>query len=928
MGILVLYIFSVTILEQTGFVYSQTTEFEKNILRRHNELRALHVSTPPLKWHRQMAARALAYCKTLERDNSFAHSPSSSRQNPLAGENLWRTRSSVSLARTKNDMGNKASQQWYDEIKYYDYKTPAFSSKTGHFTQLVWDNSEFLGCGIAEGKHGMWFSYTVCCQYSPPGNYRGQFAQRVHPLKPKTTTTTTTTTTPRPETSDHVPSDPMNGEVEVGCRPNGVCKAIYKCDTCFGLSGPKKANCQSINLCDGSLRFCDPVGIEHKDENACVRKGTGNTCDKQLGCAFRCPQLKSPEHGSITPTTTVTGSSKAGTRATYACKTGYTLVGNKLRTCSREGIWSGDSAPSCVKVGDIDVEFDGKMTLCGDKSGKRTTLKIGQDAFMEVLLKYTFTNTNRENAKDLTYHVLMEGPCRILSNTKLATVPRATTTRPGTTSNEPNGDRQLSSVFLANEMISLVVLSLSLVILVGLGHAQRTPFERIILQSHNDLRALHENTPPFKWHRILAARALKHCKSLESTGRFAHSPSSSRQDPHAGENLWRSISVRSQANLMNNYMGKKAPQDWYNEIKYYDFKNPGFSSKTGHFTQIVWDNTKYLGCGLASGKRGNWHSYTVCCQYSPHGNYLKQFADRVHPLKIERTTTTTTTTTTMRPVTRTHVPSKPRNGDMTVDCPRSGVCTVKYTCDTCFKLSGPESASCQSSKLCDGSLRFCDPVGIDHKDENTCAQKRAGNTCDKIFGCAFRCPQLKSPENGYVTPFMTSMLSSKPRTRATYVCDTGFTLVGSKYRTCSSDGIWIGSRPSCVKANVVVAQFAAEMKVCGARNSKTNTVKIGQDAFIEVILKHAFINPSKSKTTEVVYHVLIDGPCRGLTDTKKVKIPKSTTTRLGITSDKPNGVPYETKFICSKRGKFTLEFSAWLSDQTTKIVQTCEIECV
>lgn len=39
----------------------------------------------------------------------------------------------------------------------------------------------------------------------------------------------------------------------------------------------------------------------------------------------------------------------------------------------------------------------------------------------------------------------------------------------------------------------------------------------------------------------------------------------------------------------------EATQLFYGEIENYDFSKPVFSWKTGHFTQVVWKNTKEIG---------------------------------------------------------------------------------------------------------------------------------------------------------------------------------------------------------------------------------------------------------------------------------------------------------------------------------------------
>uniref|UniRef100_A0A0N4Z2X0 SCP domain-containing protein n=1 Tax=Parastrongyloides trichosuri TaxID=131310 RepID=A0A0N4Z2X0_PARTI len=74
---------------------------------------------------------------------------------------------------------------------------------------------------------------------------------------------------------------------------------------------------------------------------------------------------------------------------------------------------------------------------------------------------------------------------------------------------------------------------------------------------------------------------------------------------------------------------KRGIKSWYEEVKYYDFSNPVYNSKTGHFTQLVWKKTKQVGFGVAQ----NGSRVFVVCHYTPRGNVIGQFAANVLPLK-------------------------------------------------------------------------------------------------------------------------------------------------------------------------------------------------------------------------------------------------------------------------------------------------------
>ncbi|KAF8893866.1 CAP domain-containing protein [Infundibulicybe gibba] len=45
-------------------------------------------------------------------------------------------------------------------------------------------------------------------------------------------------------------------------------------------------------------------------------------------------------------------------------------------------------------------------------------------------------------------------------------------------------------------------------------------------------------------------------------------------------------------------------KDWMDEASKYDYNRPGFSSGTGHFTQVVWKSSKQVACAVANCRAG------------------------------------------------------------------------------------------------------------------------------------------------------------------------------------------------------------------------------------------------------------------------------------------------------------------------------------
>ncbi|KAI3968329.1 hypothetical protein MKW92_052318 [Papaver armeniacum] len=137
---------------------SQAQTSPEDFLAPHNVARAA-VNVAPLVWHETVATYARNYANQRAVDCKLVHSTGG----PY-GENLSWSSGALSTA--------DAVRLWVDEKSNYDYQSNTCPGGVcGHYTQVVWRNSVYLGCASVTCNNGGTF---VTCNYYPPGNVVGQ----------------------------------------------------------------------------------------------------------------------------------------------------------------------------------------------------------------------------------------------------------------------------------------------------------------------------------------------------------------------------------------------------------------------------------------------------------------------------------------------------------------------------------------------------------------------------------------------------------------------------------------------------------------------------------------------------------------------------------------------------------------------------------
>ena len=129
------------------------------------------------------------------------------------------------------------------------------------------------------------------------------------------------------------------------------------------------------------------------------------------------------------------------------------------------------------------------------------------------------------------------------------------------------------------------------------------------LAVHNKAREA-VGVPPLTWSNELAADAQAYAEKLARTQSFQHATCDD------GENLyWYSATTA--------HPGEDASLSWLEERDAYRHGRGWHRnfSEVGHYTQMIWKDTKQVGIGTAVASDGSTY---VVARYHPAGNYTNQ----------------------------------------------------------------------------------------------------------------------------------------------------------------------------------------------------------------------------------------------------------------------------------------------------------------
>ncbi|XP_071821096.1 uncharacterized protein [Apostichopus japonicus] len=485
------------------------------------------------------------------------------------GENLCSHYSSASTEYS----GEEVTDYWYSEIEKYDFRAKAFKKGTGHFTQVVWKDSKEFGIGKAITRDG---KVIIVGQYKPAGNLMGAFQENVFP--------------PGTQPQQHKPSQPA----EEGDRRRGHFSNTSSDDDRRGKVWKLEvSSSEQSEFQKEALQIHNQYRAHHhvlplmtsKELNKQAEKWAKHLAENDLfehSTSDDIGENVAMHYSSLT--TAYSGKDASDHWYSELSKYDFEKPGfQKGAGHFTQMVWKDSREFGIAKA----ITKEGKVIIVGQYRPPGNVINHFDKNVFKRDDGYVPPPPQRGDTK-VTRIVRSDEPdTRTVSQQELDdTIRRVGQTKLDKADTSP---KDLKS------------------------------FQKDAVKAQNEYRKNH-GVDKLKESPDLMERAQKFAAYLAEKDLFQNSSESD-----VGENIAMHYSSAS-----TEFSGQACADMWYKQAEKYDFKNPGFAKGAGHFTQMVWKDSKEFGVGKAITKSGK---VILVGFYKPPGNVMRKFEDNVLPLK-------------------------------------------------------------------------------------------------------------------------------------------------------------------------------------------------------------------------------------------------------------------------------------------------------